>query len=186
MITSILDLLEDENHRYEINGCSKKIKKGYNGHLYEIIRLIHDLKQNNVRLFDFLESNNEFQNFLNLKFKKYSEKLGFELGGFHPRTKNENNGFRNLESPAQSPLKSYNNFNFDDYYEDFGYMVPMNVENQFEEIETVYLDDEETKSVKINNNEVVKEEKAAAEMMNNFHINRPYDDGEYEFYEFSE
>ena len=87
LLNFIMDLSKDDHIR--INLSQKKLAKGYNGFVISFIQMIYESSTTPPEIIQLIDSNTEWKTFLDEYFTPYLEKLSFELGGYHPRTKKE-------------------------------------------------------------------------------------------------
>lgn len=89
LLNFIMDLSKDDHIR--INLSQKKLPKGYNGFVISFIQMIYESTTTPPEIIQLIDSNAEWKTFLEEYYTPYLEKLSFELGGYHPRTKKETN-----------------------------------------------------------------------------------------------
>ena len=74
-----------------VNSSPKKIAKGYNGYIILFIEMIYNYPNLTLPLEQLLDANSIWKDFLIEYYKPHIQKISIELGGYHPRTKKENN-----------------------------------------------------------------------------------------------
>jgi len=102
-----MDLSKDDHLR--INLSPKKIRKGYNGYVSLFIQMIYDTATTPPEIIQIIDSNSVWKTFLEEYYNPYLEKLSFELGGYHPRTKKETNG-KTTSEPEDGLFQGIRNF----------------------------------------------------------------------------